>query len=143
MNPWRSTARDSYFTALQTFQLANNSLCDRAYRTRPPSLAETRAVFIGGIGEEIALDPGTQRRTITVDLVASVHLGDNDEAIDALDDLADAVIEYFAANAQAHVLSDNTVQQPIRSQSVELDEGGIIIPAVAITCTALLQEGRG
>lgn len=143
MNPWRSTTRDAYFTALQAFQAANSTLCDRAYRTRPTALAEKKSVFIGGISEDIALDSGTQRRVISVDLVAAVTLADNDETVDMLDDLADALIEYFAANAQAHVLSEDTVQQPVRSQSVELDEGGAIIPAVAITCSASIQEGRG
>jgi hypothetical protein len=40
------------------------------------------------------------------------------------------------------VLGDNTEQHPFRSQSVEIIEGGIVVPAVAISCRASIQQGR-
>ena len=140
---WRSQVRDNAVTTLQAFATANSSLMDRVYRARPSSLAEQKAVFVGGIAEDTTLDSGTIGRTTSVDFVAPVHLSDNAESTDRLEELADALVDWLSANARAHALGSNTLSEPIRSASVELDDGnGIIVPGVAITCRARLLEGR-
>lgn len=140
---WRSQIRDNAVTTLEAFKAANPTLTDRVYRSRPPSLAERRAVFVGGIREDLSLDSGTISRDTLVDIVASRHLADNAESTDDIEEVADALIDWLSANDRAHAFGTNTVQNPVRSESVELDEGnGIIVPAVVITCRASLMEGR-
>jgi hypothetical protein len=140
---WRSQIRDNAVTTLQAFAVANSTLVDRVYRSRPQGLAERKAVFVGGIREDLALDSGTISRDTLVDIVASHHLADNAETTDNIEEVADALIDWLSANTRAHAFGANTVQNPVRSESVELDEGnGIIVPAVVITCRARLMEGR-
>lgn len=140
---WRQDVREGTKNSLDAFAVANSAIVDRVYKTRPPSLAEGRSLFVGGIGEDMTLDSGTFGRTVSVDVVATARFADNEETIDRVDELADTVIEYLAANAHAHDLGINTLIEPVRSQSVEIDEGnGIIVPAVAITCRARMLQGR-
>lgn len=143
LDSWRTSVRDNYVATLGAFQAANPTLVDQVYRARPESVADTRAIFVGGIRETYLLDSGTFTRTVDVDVVCSVHLADNQETQDKLDEMADAVIDWLAADAQAHVLSDHTEQHPVRSEPVELQEGAsLFIPAIAITCRATIQQGR-
>jgi hypothetical protein len=143
MTSWRSDVRDNYKVTLDAFQAANPTLVDNVNRARPPSVVETRTVFVGLISEpDIALDSGTWRRIAEVDIVAAVHLADNEETTDKLDELADELTDWLAANDRAHVLGAHTEQHPIRSTPVEIIEGAVIIPAIAITCRATIQQGR-
>lgn len=143
INAWRSQIRDNAVLTLEAFQAANPSLLDRVYRSRPSSLAETRSVFVGGITETYRLDSGTISRDSTVDFVATIHFGDNAETTDNLEELADALVDWLSADAQAHCLGEDTVQEPVRSTPVELDEGnGIFVPGVSISCRARIQQGR-
>lgn len=142
MTAWRSQVRDNYVVTLGAFLAANPTLADRIYRSRPDSLTDTRSIFVGGMSEPIELDAGTWRREVSVDLVCAIHLSDNAETTDKLEEMADTLIEWLAANARAHVLGDTTEQHPIRSTSVEIAEGAIIIPAIVITCLASIQQGR-
>jgi hypothetical protein len=139
---WRSAVRDNYVTTLTAFQAANTSLADRVYRSRPESLADTRSLFVGGITEAIDLDSGTWRRVVDVDIACCIHLSDNAETTDDLEELADTLIEWLAANDRAHVLGAHTEQHPVRSATIEIPESGIFIPAIAITCRATIQQGR-
>lgn len=143
MTTWRQPVRDNYVTALGAFLAANPTLADRVYRSRPESLANTRSLFVGPISEpDISLDSGTWRRIAEVDIVCAIHLADNEETTDKLEELADELTDYLAQNAQAHVLGDATEQHPIRSTPIEIPEGAIFIPAIAITCRATIQQGR-
>jgi hypothetical protein len=139
---WRADVRNNYVTSLGVFQAANSSLLDRVYRARPESLQDTKSVFVGGISEDLSLDSGTFQHIATVEIVAAVHLADNEETTDRLDALADALTEWLAANDRAHVLGASTEQHPVRSVPIEIPEGGIFIQAVAITCRATIQQGR-
>lgn len=139
---WRSEVRDNYVATLETFQAANTAILDRVYRARPESVAETRAVYVGPIAEDIDLDSGTWRRVVAVDLICSVHLADNEETTDKVEELADAIIEWLAADDRAHVLGAHTEQHPVRSTTIEIADSGYTIPAVAITCRATIQQGR-
>jgi hypothetical protein len=142
MSNWRSEVRDNYTLTLEAFQAANTSLLDRVTSARPASLADTRSAFVGGISEDIDLDSGTWRRQVSVDILCAIHLSDNEETTDKLEELADALVEWLAADDRAHVLGAHTEQHPVRSASVEISDGGIIVPAVAISCRASIQQGR-
>ncbi len=139
---WRSDVRDKYVVTLEAFQSANSTLLDRVYRARPESLAETRSVFVGPITEAVELDSGTWRRVAEVEIICSRHQSDNSETTDDLEELADSLTDWLAANDRAHVLGDHTEQHPIRTTTIEIPEGGIFIPAIAITCRATIQQGR-
>lgn len=139
---WRSDVRDNYVTTLTAFQAANTTLLDRVYRKRPEAITDTRAVFVGQISEVISLDSGTWSRVVDVSIVCSIHLSDNAETGDNLEELSDALIEWLAADAQAHALGAHTEQHPVRSTDVDLVEGAIVIPAISITCRASIQQGR-
>ncbi len=139
---WRSEVRDNYVTTLETFQAANTTLIDRVYRSRPESLADTKSVFVGTIAEVISLDSGTWGRIVEAEIVVSRHLSDNAEATDDLEEMADGLIEWLAANDRAHCLGAHTEQHPTRSQTIDIPEGGIFIPAITITCRASILQGR-
>jgi hypothetical protein len=139
---WRSDVRDNYVLTLQAFLAANPTLLDRVHRSRPESLADTTCAFVGGISEAIGLDSGTWRRVADVEIAVTRHLSDNAETTDHLEELADALTDWLAADARAHVLGDHTEQHPIRTATIEIPESGIFIPAIAITCRATIQQGR-
>lgn len=140
---FRTDVRNNYVTTLEAFMAANPTLVNRVYRARPPSLAENRWVFVGGITEAIPdMHSGVWQREVNVDILVGQLLGDNVEATDNLEVAADALVEWLSADARAHVCGLGSEQQPIRSASVEIDEGGVFIPAVAITCRARVQQGR-
>lgn len=140
---FRQDVREGTKNTLLAFAAANSSLVDRVYKARPGALAEGRSLFVGSIAEDMTLDSGTFGRDVSVEVLAAARFADNQETVDRADELGDAVIEWLAANARAHALGINTLIEPIRSQSVEIDEGnGIIVPAVAITCRARVLQGR-
>lgn len=140
---FREDVRDGTVTTLTAFAVANSTIVDRVYRARPGALAEGRSLFVGGITEDMTLDSGTFGRTASVEVLATGRFADNAETVDRVDELGDAVIEWLAQNAHAHDLGINTLLEPTRSQSVEIDEGnGIIVPAVSITCRARILQGR-
>lgn len=119
---------------------ANPTLVDRVYRKRPASIADTRSIFIGTIGETLRHDSGTRQRTTDVEIVVARHLADNEETADDLEELADALIDYLSDNP--HAFGANTVQEPVRDAEVEIAEGTVYVPGITITCRALIMEGR-
>lgn len=139
---FRVDTRNAFKTGLDAFAAANPSLVDNAFKARPPSLAEQKGIFISGIAEpRILHSAGVRQRDIEVSAVCWVQLSDNEETTDKLESMVDALMDYLTDNP--HVISGYTVQQPIRVTPIELDEGGVIVPAIAITCVAQIQEGRG
>lgn len=138
---WRQDVRDNIVTALDAFQAANTTLVDKIERARPESLQDTKSIFVGGISEAIAHDSGTRRREATVELVCAIHLSDNAETTDQLEELADALVDHLTDNP--HSLGPHTLVEPVRTTTVEVsDGGGIFIPAITVTCRALIQQGR-
>jgi hypothetical protein len=139
---WRRLVRDGATATLTAFQAANPSMVDHVSSARPAGLTDRRNVFVGAINESIDLDFGTWRREAEVDVVCSMPLGDNEETVNNVDEMADALIEWLAADDRAHAFGANTTQEPVRSTSVEIQDGGTIVPAVAITCRARIEQGR-
>lgn len=139
---WRSAIRDAAVTTCEAFQAANPTLVDRVYRKRPAAIADTRSIFVGTITEAIAMTSGTGQRTATVEIVVARHLADNEETADDLEELADALISWLMDFDRAHAFGANTVQNPVRSQEVEIAEGTVFVPGIVITCSALIMEGR-
>lgn len=139
---WRADVRDNYVTTLKAFQAANPTLVEHVARSRQEAIVDKRCAFVGPIAEQIRLDSGTWQRPLTVDIIVTRHLADNEEVIDNLEDIADTLIDWLAANDRAHVLGAHTEQHPTGSREIELSDGGTFIPAIAITCLATIQQGR-
>jgi hypothetical protein len=137
---WRGDVRDFFEAGLNTFQAANPTLVTHIYSARPASLTDARIVFIGGISEEIAHDAGTWRRAAEVTLVCARALGENTEVIDDLEDLADALVDYLSQTP--HLTGGLTYQEPVRTVTTELPDGGTFLPAVAVVARAYIQQGR-
>jgi hypothetical protein len=137
---FRSEVRDGFLISLTAFQAANPTLVDGVYKARPPSIAERSSVFVGGISESYVHLAGVRQRTAEVEIVYTRHLGDNEETSDVLEDGADALLDWLTLNY--HLTGAGTVQEPQRSTPIELNEGGVIVPAIAITTRATKQEPR-
>lgn len=139
---WRGDVRDSFKTGLATFMAANPSLVEHVYRARPAAITDRKTIFVGGIEEEHHLDSGTWQRIALVTLVCTRTLGDNAEAIDDIEDLADALADYLADPIQAHLCGDHTEQHPVRTTTTEITDGGTFLPAVVVISQATIQQGR-
>ena len=140
MSGWRSDVRDTFMVSLTAFMAANPTLVDQIYKSCPPSLADRRVIFIGGITEEITQDPGVRRRACEVTLVCTAQLGDSTEVTDDLEVMADALVDYLTANYG--LTGALTYQEPVRTTTTELNESGTYIPAIAVVARAYIQQGR-
>lgn len=142
MTAWRSAVRTNGAVTLEAFKAANPTLLDRVHSARPGSVGDTRTAWIGGIGEAISHDSGTWQRIAEVEVVVARHLADNEETSEDVEELADALIEYLSADDRTRAFGEYTLQEPVRSQTAEIAEGGVFTPAVIITCRATIQQGR-
>jgi hypothetical protein len=113
----------------------------QTYRNRPEDFAATPCLYVGGISEpRIVHTSGVRQRDLQVSTVLVDELSDNEETADRLDILADAWIDYLTANPRS--ISGDTLQTPVRSESVELSIGGVMYAAVEVTVLCQIQEGR-
>jgi hypothetical protein len=138
---FRSDVRSSLFDSLVAFAAANPSLVDRVYQARPPSIADTRAVFLASTPMAATHTSGVRQKVTEMEVVCSVHLADNEETTDNLEALADGVEDWITDHP--HLVSGYHLTEWVRATPIELNEGGVIIPAFAITCQTSIQEGRG
>lgn len=139
---WRSDVRTNGTTTLEAFQSANPTLLDRVHSARPSTVGDTRSAWMGAIGENIRHDSGTWQRIADVEIVVARHLADNEETADDVEELADALIEWLSADDRTRAFGAYTLQEPVRSVTAEIAEGGVFTPAVIITCRATIQQGR-
>lgn len=137
---WRGDVRDSYVTSLTAFKAANPTLVTHIYRARPPALTDAKSIYVAGISEAIAHDSGTRRREASVDLACCVALGENAETTDALEDLADGLVDWLTTNYG--LTGALTFQEPVRTTTAEIADGGTFIPAIIVTARAFIQQGR-
>ena len=137
---FRTDIRDAFNTSMAAFAAANPTISTRHHKARPESLADDQGTFLAGIEEAYVHSAGVRQRTADVSVVYWSLLSDNEETADRLEVGADAVLDWLTANP--HLIGTYTVQEPQRATPIELNEGGTIVPAVAITTRALIQEGR-
>ena len=136
----RSDTRTDLHTWLGVFQAANSGL-RQVRRARPANFNELPLAYVGGIRERLAHDPGTRRRDMEADIVFVDMVTDNEEAVDRLDDLADAAVD--ALTAAPHAVTNAGFLEPARSESAELDVGGVPYAAVVVTVRVYQEVGRG
>jgi hypothetical protein len=137
---WRGDLRNTYIASLSLFKTANPTLLDHIYEARPNDLPDRASIYIGGISENIRHDSGTRQRRAEVTLVCARHLGDNEETIDDLEDLADALVDWLTTNYG--LTGTHTVQEPVRTLTAEILDGATPTPAIAVVTSALIQQGR-
>lgn len=138
------TFRSDMATAIQgvaqTYATANPTLLRHVYRARPADFTETPCAYVGNRPESIRHDSGTRQRTMTPQLVVVAPAPDNEEAMDRMDDLADALLDAFTADP--HAISATTLIEPIGIEDVEDQVGTVSYPGFAITFRATILEGR-
>jgi hypothetical protein len=137
---WRSDVRDAFKVGLDAFLVANPTLVDHVYSARPASITDSRVVFIGGIAENINNPVGVVQRVAEVTLVCTRSLGENTETVDDLEEMADLLVDYLIDHP--HLTSALTYQEPVRTTTTELPDGGTYLPAIAIVAQAVIQDGR-
>lgn len=137
---WRGDVRDQFMTSLTAFMAANPTLVESVEKSRPASLTDRKVIFIGGIEENLRHDSGTRTRTADVTLVCARHLGENSETTDDLEDLADALVDHLTDNYG--LTGSLTYQEPVRTVTTEIPDGGTFVPAVAVVARAFIQQGR-
>ena len=137
---WRGDLRDRYLVGLQAFAAANPTLVDHVYKARPASLTDAKCIFVGGVAENILHTQGTRQRTAEVTLVCTAALGENTETTDELEDMADGLVDYLTDNHG--LIGAQTVQEPVRSTTTEVPDGGTFLPAIAVICRAPILQGR-
>jgi hypothetical protein len=141
---FRSDIRAQLKATGDLFVAANPSRIERFYSVRPESLSsKTPCGFVGGINEDISHTAGIRRRVATATVFLVDRMWTNDEAIDAVDDLGDLFLDYMTD--RPHAISATTVVEVTGMQGVEIAEGDTassFLPAIQVTLSALIQEGR-
>lgn len=144
MIQFRTVARAALVTALTAFKSENSTPPNKlrqVYRARPAAFGAMPCLYIGGITDvRIQHTAGLRQRDIQTTLVLVDEISDNEEVVDRLDALADALIDYFSA--RPHALSDDSLVAPTRGEQTELDVSGVRYAVVVITLLGQIQEGR-
>lgn len=84
-------------TLLQTYATANPTLLRKVYTARPGGTAEVPFAFVGARNETVEHTSGTRTRTIAPTVVIVDTYGDNEQTMDRLDVLQDALMDVFTA----------------------------------------------
>ena len=92
--------RNALYTLLTDQQTATPTLLRKVHRWRPGGIGEAPVAWIGDLSEELSYDMGTRYRTITGEIViADGYPTDLITSADPFDQLRDALVERFTANA--------------------------------------------
>jgi len=137
---FRSDVATAIESVAQTYATANPTLLKKVTRARPAGFGDTPHAYVGNRPEAIRSDSGTTQRNMTPQLVVVAAATDNEEAMDRMDDLADALINAFLA--VPHAISANTLLSVIGCEDVEDQVGTVSYPGFAITFRCEIQEGR-
>lgn len=141
---FRSDLRAQLKVTGDAFVAANPSRIERFYAVRPESLtSKTPCGYVGAINEVISHSAGIRRREATATVFLVDRAWTNDEGIDAVDDLGDLFLDYMTD--RPHAVSATTLVEVTGMTGVELAEGDsstVFFPAIQVTLSALIQEGR-
>ena len=140
---WRANIRAATKTTLTSW-IATLSDGLTLFDARPASF-KGQAIYIGRIEQTISATSGTssgvKRTDAEMDLVLVAVPGPSREEAATLDALADSLETWLTDNPK--FISANTVAEPIRVVSGELDYGeGIVYPTVTVTVgRIIIREG--
>jgi hypothetical protein len=137
---FRSDVASAIQSVAQTYATANPTLLKKVTRARPAGFGATPHAYVGNRPESIRHDSGTRQRTINPQLVVVSAFTDNEQQMDKMDDLADALLDAFTA--APHAISATTILEPIGIEDVEDQVGTVSYPGFAITFRAIALEGR-
>jgi hypothetical protein len=137
---FRSDVATAIQSVAQTYATANPTLLKKVTRARPAGFGNTPHAYVGSRPESIVHTEGLRRRTINPQLVVVSAFTDNEQDMDAMDDLADALLDAYTA--APHAISGSTLLEPIGIEDVEDQVGTVSYPGFAITFRAIIQQGR-
>ena len=140
---WRAVIRRNLAEKVRAYQTANPTLLPEVYAVRPENFTALPAAYIGGVTLSME-GAGNVRHVLpggsTAQIVLVSDAIDNEERKDALDDLADALVD--ALWADYHVLGSNTGCEPVRVEDASESVGETAYTAVVITVgNIVIQEG--
>ena len=138
---WRTTIRTNAKQKVLDYSTANPTVLRQVYRTRPASFPTVPCAYVGDIRTQSEADSGTRRTSAEVDIVLVTSNVINDEADAELDTIADALDLSFINDP--HVFGSNTVQEPVRSTTVDISVGDVAYHGLILTLgKVLIDEGR-
>lgn len=138
---WRTVLRANARTVVADYATSSPDTLRAVYSTRPGGFPETPAAYIGDIALRYVHDVQTKRTEGEISIVIVENAADNAEATSSLDIISDALEDAFTA--APHALFANTVSEPVRSESLALDVGGVPYNAVVLTIGRIvILEGR-
>lgn len=139
---FRSDVAGGLHSILSAFAVANPTLLRRAFRARPSSwTTDTPFGWVETRNETVRHDSGLRMRTMTPSVVVVDRLTDNIETMDRMDDLVDALLDYFTANP--HITANTAWDQLTITDETEQLPDGTWISAVRFTFgDVIIREGR-
>lgn len=138
---WRTTLRTNAKQKVQDYADANPTLLLAVYRSRPASFTTVPCAYIGAIRMQHLHTSGVRQTTAEVDVVLISSVVDNIEAEQDQDTVADALVEDFTDDP--HVFGSNTIGEPVRSETLDVDVGDVSYHGTVITIGRVaIQEGR-
>jgi hypothetical protein len=138
MEHYRTTTRASLYAFLQAQQTAAG--LRQVYKARPPDFGSCPCAYVGGMPEpSIRHTQGIRIRQMEPNIVIVDELSDNEETAARLDFATDILMN--ALSAAPHVVEPNTVTEPTRVDTAELDVGGVMYAANVIVLPTEKQEG--
>jgi hypothetical protein len=139
---FRTVARRRVVAFLETFKVGHQDTLRQVHRARPAAFGALPAAFVVGLTEPRIehLGYGIRQRDLEVQIALVSELSDNEMTVEALDALADDLVD--ALSADPHLLGDNTEQSPKRAASLEFELGGVFYPAVIVTLLGHIEEPK-
>lgn len=136
---FRSDVAAAIESVAQTYATANPTLLKKVTRARPAGYGDTPHAYVGNRPEAINFTANIWQRVIRPQLVVVGAATDNEEAMDRMDDLADALLAAFSL--VPHAISGDTELRPIGVEDIEDQVGTVSYPGFAITFEAIKQQG--
>lgn len=137
-----ATLRSGTYSILETYRAANPALLAHAHTSRPESMGDVPAAFVGEISAPLAHDSGTRRwGPCSVQVIVVDNIAINAEADARLDGLTEELIDAFSD--APHAYGPNTVGEPVLAGSTEVDVNGVLYAGRLLTIGQIwFTEGR-
>ena len=141
---FRQALQTGIAAVVQTFATANPTIIRTVRTVRPRSMttADLPVFYIGDMSETIATSQGVRSRTFSGFSAYLVDtLGEQIYSNDRMNFAADVLADLFSANV--HAASGRSVFTHVGTQDAEIDEGGVIYPALEfLFAPTEVLEGR-
>lgn len=137
---FRQDLRAALLGVLTEFRAQNPELLRGVYASRPESIAELPAAWVGGMPETITHTAGTRERAISPTVVLVDDLAENDETALRLDVLVDILVDRFTDSVRRIPTS---IIEPVGVTDGELPIGDAFYRTAEIAFgRTSIREGR-